>query len=820
MKKTFALSKKVISLLLTVVTLLSVCSVFSFAEEDTFVPNIKNRSYYTNFFSQHQRDNDKDIQEMFSAYDSDYRTQELIKVVSQLDLNNCSETEKVKRICKWIYCNAQYGTVPFNWWSSSFDLENTYEYKNDLWDLSNGWSSMDQTIEGVLVNGYAVCAGLSDAFYRLAAFAKLEVVEATGMKGSLGHAWNFVKVDGKWYLVDLATPNTNEMTRSVNSRSSYKYKGLCKHYNPKTNIEEFFDAVYNEKTGNFDYPDPEKQEWWSYTGEGLYLARTGKKGHSYTYDESIPEVGIPTITAEPACGASVKIQFSKVPNAICYRVFRNYYTEGRNYEPENNGSKISIIGSAIATISPEKAEELNYTYYDNSYMYDTYKDFEPLDAEHTDTGFMLREGNKKYVYTVAAYGDKRGFDLGGYSNSEIVTTNSDRGNLKFFKWDGKLEPHTFNKPVVTQAATCTHTGKKAIICKDCGYTYIADTPRSTTSHTYKVTTTPATCTKAGVKKEVCSACGDVKTTSIPATGHSWTQFETTEQPTCYTQGSKHRYCTVCQKEETEIIPQLTHNLVYSHTLYTASCEDSGLEVYECSLCHDMIEKNISAYGHKFVAKVTPATANSVGYTTYTCDRCKSSYTEKYTAPTGKISGIKCVARTAQAEKFTWNKVEGANGYQVQITNAKGNAWSTLKSLNANTNTYVFTGLEDGGAYKVHVRYWIKDPTGVNRFSAWSTAIVSPTLPKTNGIKKVTPAKRSAVVVWNKRAGVSGYQIQYATNPAFKGARLKAFTNKYGSHNFAGLRTNSRCYFRVRTFKTIAGVHYYSTWSVAKCVRIK
>ena len=75
-------------------------------------------------------------------------------------------------------------------------------------------TALDPTPEEVLARGTAVCAGYSDLFTALARAAGLEAESITGygkgsayeagepVAGPTNHAWNAVKVDGQWRLVD------------------------------------------------------------------------------------------------------------------------------------------------------------------------------------------------------------------------------------------------------------------------------------------------------------------------------------------------------------------------------------------------------------------------------------------------------------------------------------------------------------------------------------------------------------------------------------------------------------------------------------------
>ena len=58
------------------------------------------------------------------------------------------------------------------------------------------------TAYGVLINGVGVCEGYSAAFYKLLTTAGIECKLITGVAGE-PHAWNIVKIDGKYYHVDI-----------------------------------------------------------------------------------------------------------------------------------------------------------------------------------------------------------------------------------------------------------------------------------------------------------------------------------------------------------------------------------------------------------------------------------------------------------------------------------------------------------------------------------------------------------------------------------------------------------------------------------------
>ncbi len=89
-------------------------------------------------------------------------------------------------------------------------------------------------------------------------------------------------------------------------------------------------------------------------------------------------------------------------------------------------------------------------------------------------------------------------------------------------------------------------------------------------------------------------------------------------------------------------------------------------------------------------------------------------------------------------------------------------------------------------------------------------------------KLVSKSRHKLTVKWKKKAGVSGYQIQYALNKKFtKGKKTKkAAGYKKTSLTVAKLHSGKVYYARIRTYKKVNGKTYYSKWSKAKKIRVK
>ena len=110
--------------------------------------------------------------------------------------------------------------------------------------------------------------------------------------------------------------------------------------------------------------------------------------------------------------------------------------------------------------------------------------------------------------------------------------------------------------------------------------------------------------------------------------------------------------------------------------------------------------------------------------------------------------------------------------------------------------------------------------GYNSSSKKITVTVNPS--KVN-ISKLTNVKSKKMTIkWKRNSAVSGYQIEYSTDKNFKSG-VKTVTiskNSTTSKTITKLSKNKKYYVRIRTYKTVSGKKYYSSWSSVKNVKIK
>ncbi|MDE6413570.1 MAG: fibronectin type III domain-containing protein, partial [Eubacterium sp.] len=92
-------------------------------------------------------------------------------------------------------------------------------------------------------------------------------------------------------------------------------------------------------------------------------------------------------------------------------------------------------------------------------------------------------------------------------------------------------------------------------------------------------------------------------------------------------------------------------------------------------------------------------------------------------------------------------------------------------------------------------------------------------PKATTVSSLTSQCKGFTVKWAKQATqTTGYQIQYSTSSSFTNAKTATVkSNSTVSKNVTGLTAKKKYYVRIRTYKTVNGTSYYSSWSASKNV---
>ena len=127
-----------------------------------------------------------------------------LNVINSKISDNLSDYEKQLAVHDYIIMNCVYDSTNYN--------------NNTIPDTS-------RTSYGALVLGVAVCQGYSSAFKLLMDMLGIECDIITGFANGESHAWNRVKIDGDYYLVDV-TWNDPILKESSNREAYYDFFNL------------------------------------------------------------------------------------------------------------------------------------------------------------------------------------------------------------------------------------------------------------------------------------------------------------------------------------------------------------------------------------------------------------------------------------------------------------------------------------------------------------------------------------------------------------------------------------------------------------------
>ncbi len=121
------------------------------------------------------------------------KAQSIEKLAEYLTKNFDSETEKIRSIYVWMTDNIKYNHRVIN--NNNISIEQRLK---------------KEKAERVLKSKWAVCEGYSNLFHELCSSAGIasevvigKVKKVDGKIAPIGHAWNVVRADGRWYPLDV-----------------------------------------------------------------------------------------------------------------------------------------------------------------------------------------------------------------------------------------------------------------------------------------------------------------------------------------------------------------------------------------------------------------------------------------------------------------------------------------------------------------------------------------------------------------------------------------------------------------------------------------
>ena len=188
-------------------------------------------------------------------------------------------------------------------------------------------------------------------------------------------------------------------------------------------------------------------------------------------------------------------------------------------------------------------------------------------------------------------------------------------------------------------------------------------------------------------------------------------------------------------------------------------------------------------------------------------------------------------------------------YTMRIIDVSPNPPTSVLKLSIScTGTVTYTGAKIAPAVKVNdgskvlkkgIDYTVSYSNNVNvgtatikirgkgKYNGTVTKTFS-IIPKGTTIKKLNSGTSAFTASWNpqktkmKTSNITGYQIQYSNSKTFASGNKIVSAAKYSTttKTVKNLVKGKTYYVRIRTYKTVGGVKYFSTWSDAKTVKVK
>ena len=201
--------------------------------------------------------------------------------------------------------------------------------------------------------------------------------------------------------------------------------------------------------------------------------------------------------------------------------------------------------------------------------------------------------------------------------------------------------------------------------------------------------------------------------------------------------------------------------------------------------------------------VGTATVNITGQGNYT-----GSMTRTFTITNARIPAV------ITAKSVTLNQ----STKKTRIFTAETDGKITLKSSNSKIVKVSGTKIIPVAPGKVTLTITAARGQDYEKASKKISVTVRPLT--TSKLSLKSTAKKQATVSWTAAKSISRYQIYYSQRSDMKNAKYITAKSSAKSAVLKNLTSKKKYYVRIRTYKTVSGKKYYSTWSSVKSVTVK
>ena len=595
-------------------------------------------------------------------------------------------------------------------------------YINYDYDSLNAGKTVDDAYTA-LVEGRATCVGFADAFDFLAKIAGVEDKIACGEYRNDNHAWNVVKICGKWYETEpqnVVIDSPDDVVKNFNLTDRGPF------LSGTTDMDEWAVKIPNGYIHPCIYLD-ESNELIRDTLPVSDISYKDYKGHNYT--NHIIKWNGNKATFYRTCSECGEYENDGIEQVDVGEMVYKYVN--RDY-----------IGTDcdVTKVSEKKCGDATVTKYEASVTVDG----KNYTSEHTvidgEASHVVKDSDIKVVKKATCTEEgkvEKTCETCGYTWTENIP---------------KTEHHYVT--TTTKLDTCEEKSEYTVEkCSECGDVKSTSKKLYYSAHDFQFTShkKEPTCTEKGEDLYTCTICNGTETREVAATGHD-TELVNVKEPTCtdfgYTGDEVCKKCNQVVKSGKKIEPNGHKYLATMFTKYEIQ-ESMGLKYkysYEaehwiCKNCdYERIDTDYTTRklvgwiladgtevekedgcnyvyirdenGNFVPQKVekTTTTRPTAKPSTNVATKAPRETTTKVKVPAKvKISSAKNLKGKKIAIK--WKKVKTATKYQVKaVLGSKAITKTTTKT------SYTIKKLKRKKTYKIYVRAYNKSGYG-----KWSKA---------------------------------------------------------------------------------------------------
>ncbi|MBQ1505281.1 MAG: leucine-rich repeat protein, partial [Erysipelotrichales bacterium] len=177
-----------------------------------------------------------------------------------------------------------------------------------------------------------------------------------------------------------------------------------------------------------------------------------------------------------------------------------------------------------------------------------------------------------------------------------------------------------------------------------------------------------------------------------------------------------------------------------------------------------------------------------------------------------------LANTASGVNVKWEQVEDASGYYIFRKATDETAYTRIKVISSNYDSFTDQTAEPGVSYTYKIRPYYKDSDGVTHLGKYSKAVSIRYVSKAV-ISKLENKKKGITVTWDEIPGVSVYQVYRKLSGESSYTKISELTAESLAFTDEDVASGKTYSYKVRGYyKTSGGKKYYGVYSAVISLR--